>query len=226
MGTINDTLSTFLPWEQLNSEIASDLKGVGRNRPHVALLAPTGGGKTTLALKGILPHYQDALILDTTGDPNAPMHGYGEPLKKWGKIEGHRRLVVSSLSREAKGKIHAALTKAFNQGDIAIYVDEVRQMSDKRYFAMQSTLEYLWLFGRKRGVSVVGSTQAPRFVPSAFYDQSRMHFIFRIRDRRAQKRLGEISGDIDTLESVTPYLNEFEFAYVNPKGDVVRSMYS
>jgi DNA helicase HerA-like ATPase len=99
-------------------------------------------------------------------------------------------------------------------------------MADKKYFAMAPNLEYLWLFGRKRGVSVIGATQAPRFVPSALYDQSRMHFIFRLRDRRAQRRLAEISGDIDTLEEVTPNLELFEFAYVNPLGDVVRSMFS
>jgi hypothetical protein len=218
-------MSSFLDWETLNSNLAKDLQGQGRNKPHVAIIAHTGGGKTFLALKGILPHFQDALILDTTGDPNAPMHGYGEPLKKWGKIEGHRRLTVSSLSRESKLKIHNAMDKAYTQGDVAIYIDEVRQMADKNYFAMQKNMEYLWLFGRKRGVTVIGATQAPRFVPSALYDQSRMHFIFKLRDRRAQKRLAEISGDVDALEAVTPFLNQFEFAYVNPAGDVVRSMF-
>jgi hypothetical protein len=219
------SLNGHKSWATLSPEIATDLRGIGRNRPHVAIMAPTGGGKTVLALEGILPHFPNALILDTTGDPNPPMSNYGEPLKKRGPIEGHRRLTVSSLTNESKAKIHKAMEKAFAQGDIAIYCDEVRQLADKRYFGMQPNLEYLWLFGRKRGVSVIGATQAPRFVPSALYDQSRMHFIFRIRDKRAQKRLSEISGDVDTLDAITPNLEQYEFAYVNPLGDVVRSMF-
>jgi hypothetical protein len=90
---------------------------------------------------------------------------------------------------------------------------------------MQPAMEHIWLFGAKRGVNVIGATQAPRFVPSAFYDQSHVHFIFKIRDKRSQKRLSEISGDVDTLDAIAPNLDMFQFAYVNPMGDVVRSTY-
>jgi hypothetical protein len=46
-----------------------------------------------------------------------------------------------------------------------------------------------------------------------------------MRDRRAQRRLAEISGDVDALESIVPSLEQFHFAYVNPLGDVVQSIY-
>jgi len=214
----------ILSWESLNQRLSQDFSELDW-KPHISIIAPTRGGKTTLALRGILPHFQNALILDTTGDPKAPMKNYGEPLKKWGKIEGHKRLTLSSMSSDSKRKVHAALDKAFNQGDVTIYVDEIRQLCDKRFLAMQPAMEHIWLFGAKRGVNVIGATQAPRFVPSAFYDQSHVHFIFKIRDKRSQKRLSEISGDVDTLDAIAPNLDMFQFAYVNPMGDVVRSTY-
>lgn len=216
-----------LSWAEINRRLPQDLRGSsGRMERHVAIVAPTGGGKTTLAIRGILPHFEHALIVDSTGDPNPPMVDYGKPVKKFGTIEGHRRLTINDLTSQSAEKIYKHMHRAFEQGNTAIYIDEVRQVADKKYFGLQGALEYIWLFGRKRGVSLIGVTQAPRFVPSALYDQSQLHFIFKIRDIRAQKRLEEISGDIDTLRAITPGLGKFQFAYVNPDGDVVVSKYA
>jgi hypothetical protein len=38
-------------------------------------------------------------------------------------------------------------------------------------------------------------------------------------------RLAEIGGDYDTLKAVIPTLSKYEFAYVNPDGDVTTSMF-
>lgn len=216
--------SDFLP--QLRDDLSpTDLK----KARHFAILAPTRGGKTTLAvdpIEGIIPRiYKNipVLIVDSTSDPNPPMIDYGEKLGKYGPIKGHRKITVSDFSSASKEKIYRAIHRAYKQGNIVIYVDEVRQVADPRFFGMQRLLEHIWLFGGKRGVVLGGGTQAPRWVPSAFYDQSKCHFIFRIRDQRSRKRLSEISGDIDTLNNVVPNLREYEFAYVNPDGDVTIS---
>jgi hypothetical protein len=213
----------FTPWEQFKTKVLPKNLKVGK---HVALLAPNGGGKTTLAVLGVFPFYENLLIIDSTADPNPPLLDYGEPLKKYGAIEGHRRLTVNDLSSKSREKIFRAMQKAFQQGHTAIYVDEVRQVAEKKYFGLEAQLKYFWLFGRKRGVTIIGSSQAPRFLPSEFYDQSKAHFLFKIRDRRAMKRIAEISGDVDTLEKVLPSLNHeaFEFAFVDLGGDVHRSI--
>lgn len=193
---------------------------------HIALLGTTRGGKTTLATggnsepgSGLLGHFENVLVIDSTSDPGT-ISQYGRPVRKVGKIEGHRRLTVNSMGAESRAKIHKYLSKATAQGNIAIYLDEVRQLADPKFFRLGSVLDHLWLFTAKRGVSVIGGTQAPRWVPSAFYDQSKIHFIFGMRDRRAMKRLAEISGDVDTLETTIPTLERWQFAQVGTDGEV------
>jgi hypothetical protein len=190
---------------------------------HIALLGTTRGGKTTLAKNAILPLFEDVLVIDSSDDRG--LKGYGKPLNKYGAIHGLRRLTVTDMSPESKRKIHGAMARALKQGDIAIYADEVRQLTDPRFFGLTGAMEHLWLFGAKRGVSLIGGTQAPRWVPSSFYEQSKMHIIFGIRDERAKKRLAEISGDIDTLKLVIPTLKRYEFALVDSDGEVSISKY-
>lgn len=191
---------------------------------HVALLGTTRGGKTTLATggpsgNGILAHFEDVLVIDSTGDPGY-IKDYGKPVKKFGAIRGHQRLSVSDMSPKSKEKIYKSIQKAVNQGNVAIYADELRQLVDKKFFGLGPLFDHVWLFTAKRGISLIGGTQAPRWLPGSFYDQSKVHFIFGMRDRRAMKRLAEISGDVDTLEMVIPNLARYEFAYVGLDGSV------
>lgn len=215
-----------LSWPEMDQLFASHLSEFTKinSGMHVALLGTTRGGKTTLATggesqQGILKHWEDCLVIDSTGDPGA-ISEYGKPLKKYGRIKGHMRLSVANSESASREKIYSAITRAVSQGSIAIYADEIRQLADPGFFNLKKLFEHLWLFTAKRGVSVVGGTQAPRWVPSPLYDQSKAHFIFGMRDRRAMKRLAEISGDVDTLETVIPNLQRYEFAYVGMDGDV------
>jgi hypothetical protein len=214
------------PWRNLRELVKDDLAGDLTRGHHVAVIAPTSGGKTTLVTKGLLPMLKgtaDILVLDTTADPK--LSSYGQPYAKYGKIKGLRRLSVSSLSPESTAKIHKAMSRAYKQGNVVVVFDEVRHITDSKYLGLSAAAESLWLFSRKRENLVIGCTQAPRYVPSAFYDQSQLHFIFRIRDKRAMLRLAEIGGDYDTLKGVIPTLAKYEFAYVNPDGDVTTSMF-
>lgn len=216
------------PWKSLREQLKEDLAPTERTAGiHFAMLAPTRGGKTTLATKGLIPIYREAevpvLVIDSTGDPK--LAEYGERLPRWGDMTELHRVAVDDLSLSSREKVHRALERAYKQGDILIYVDEIRHLTDKRYMGMQATMESLWLFGGKRGITIGGATQAPRFVPSALYDQSKAHFLFRIRDDRARKRVEEISGDTLSLRSVIPSLRKYHFAYVNPDGDVSVGLY-
>lgn len=216
----------------MDSLIAEQVQEYQRIRSgiHVSMIGTTRGGKTTLATgngdrnRGLLRHFEDALILDTTGDPGS-ISEYGKPLNRVGAIHGHRRLTVTDMTTKSKEKVHKAIQKAVRQGHIAIYADEVRQLADKKYFGLGPTLDYLWLFTAKKGVSLIGGTQAPLFVPGAFYDQAKMHFLFHIRDEYRMKRLAEIGGDTKLLKQVIPQLERFEFAHVTMDGEVYISKF-
>lgn len=215
-----------LHWNVLQDQVASEINEFRKINSgiHIAMMGTTRGGKTTLATggksgNGLLSHFEDVLVIDSTGDPGF-ISEYGKPLNRYGGIHGHRRLTVSDMSAASREKIAKTIGRAVRQGNIAIYADEVRQLTDKKFFGLGPLFDHIWLFTAKRGVSLIGGSQAPRWLPSAFYDQSKMHFIFGIRDIRARKRMYEISGDIDTLEPIVPTLPRYWFAYVGLDGDV------
>lgn len=192
------------------------------------MLGTTRGGKTTLATggptgNGILRHFEHALLIDSTGDPGF-ISEYGKPLAKYGSIKGHRRLSVTDMGSASRIKIHKAVGKAVAQGNIAIYFDEIRQISDKEYFDLKKLVDYLYLFCAKRGVSVVGGTQAPRWIPSSVYDQSKIQCIFGMRDERVMKRLAEIAGDRN-VRTVIPNLGLYEFAMIQTDGSMIVSKF-
>lgn len=200
---------------------------------HVAMLGTTRGGKTTLATggvsepgNGLLAHFDDVLVIDSTGDPGS-IHDYGNPVQRFGAIRGHRRLTVTRMTPKTRALIYKYVNRAVGQRGVAIYADEVRQLAEKKFFNLGEALDHIWLFEAKKGTSLIGGSQAPRWLPGSFYDQSKSHFIFGMRDRRAMKRLAEISGDVDTLEVVIPNLNmqNWEFANVDINGEVRLSRY-
>lgn len=220
-------------WQAIDSAISDALAEYRRMRSglHISMLATTRGGKTTLATggswkpgKGILGHFENALVIDSTADPGM-LSEYGKPLRKRGSIEGHRRLTVTDMSNESRLKIHNAMNRAYRQGDVAIYVDEIRQVASKEFLGLADDLNHIWFFGAKRRVSLIGGTQQPVWVPGPFYDQAKLHFLFHIRDVRRMKRLAEIGGDTETLTQVLPNLNRYEFAFVDLDGNVHVSRY-
>lgn len=217
---------TPVPWPEMRRQIAEDLQPGSRDAGiHVGVIAPTRQGKTTLVQKGIIPIYTAAdipvLVIDSTGDPK--LEKYGERMPRIGKMTEIHSIHVNDLSRDSKLKIYNALNRAYKQGDILIYADEVRHLADPRFFGLGGAMDNIWIFGGKRGVVMTGSTQAPRFVPSNFYDQSQAHFLFKIRDMRARKRLAEIGGDTARLMDLSYDLPRYHFSYVNPDGDIVVS---
>lgn len=193
---------------------------------HVAIVAPTGGGKTFLATRGLLPvapNTRDVAILDPTDDPGLDAFGRAvRRLRRLREVEGDepdwRRLEGASIGDDERERFGEALGRVYADGKWTVYVDELRILSDSAYLGLPKTLERLWLFGRKRGLTLVAATQAPRYVPSAFYEQSKWHYIFGVKDRRAIDRLGEIQGDVDRIRAHVPLLEPHSFLVSDPAG--------
>jgi hypothetical protein len=221
-----------ISWEEMDRQIAADVGEFRKIKSgcHVALLGTTRGGKTTVVTGGgnpdlgILRHWEDVLVLDTTGDPG-PISNYGKPVNRFQPIRGHRRLTITDMSQKSKESVYRWIQKAVAQGHVAIYADELRQLTEKKYLGLGPVMDYLWLFTAKKDVSLIGGTQAPRWIPGAFYDQSKMHLLFKTRDDRSMKRLAEISGDTATIKETMPGLQRWEFMYVGLDGDVTVSKF-
>lgn len=194
---------------------------------HVSVLARTGAGKSFFVCRGLLPMWDYTLTLDVKNDGSVPVGGKRvREYPSWRMLSGdgpHHYRLAPPLARarhvfdDAFRKVWAAGREDPSKGSWTLYIDELKILSDK--LKLRDHLETVYIAGRSRGITVVGSTQAPRDVPSDVYDQATW-FLFGpgMRDFRTLDRFGEISGDRQRLREVVPGLSfeRHEFYVLGP----------
>lgn len=165
---------------------------------HVALVGPTGEGKTTFAV-GILGLRQYVLALDPKGEDTTlsaagymrvkslPPPGYIQDDVAAGKPA---RLVVGGSARsesedEALERLmREAIDYTRHSGGWTLYADEFQLLGDSRMFQLGSRIERMLITARKDGTSVVTSFQAMAWVPRAATRQATAFTaLFQTRDR-------------------------------------------
>lgn len=178
--------------------------------PHHSILGQNGSGKTHLVVHGLLPLCVDdkVCLIDNKGDDPVlrgsgakPVRALPRELRRVAMDDGKPksawyRLVAYDEHAHAQEQIGAALDQIYKEGSWIVVLDETRAISDPRSpgLGLQPQLDRLWLRGRSRNISVIASTQAPRWVPSSFYDQCQFVWCSRIRDERAHQRVMEIGS--------------------------------
>jgi hypothetical protein len=112
--------------------------------------------------------------------------------------------------------VRKALVSVYQQGGWTVYLDELRYVTD--YLRLARDVELLWLQGRSAGISVIGGTQRPAFVPLAAYDQATHLFFWRDNDRRNLERIGGLGAhDSQAIAREVASLNPHEVLYVNTR---------
>lgn len=215
-------------WDEVGKDIFRMWKP--KDSPHHSIVCITGGGKSYLYTRGLLPMrgWRHCLIIDGKGD-DPTLEGVGRrvraiPPDPWRKKEPDSlwyRLMIHEDYSKAREQIRAALERVYKEGNWTIFLDETRQLTDPRSpnFNVRSHVEQIWLRGRSRGVELVGATQAPRWMPSSFYDQPSFVWIGRINDERAHQRMREIGGLKRGHLGVIQQLQKREFLVVGNGGD-------
>lgn len=195
-------------WQSVLQRV--DKLWVPQYAPHHSLIGQNGSGKTHLIVHGLLPLCTDdrVLIIDNKGDdPTLNAAGAkrvrvlpkeirrltfddGKPKSAW------YQLVVHDNTAQAQDQVGNAIRRVYNEGNWVVVLDETRAISDPKSpgLGLQPELDRLWLRGRSRNISVIASTQAPRWVPSSFYDQCQFVWCSRVRDDRAHQRIMEIGS--------------------------------
>jgi hypothetical protein len=149
----------------------------------------------------------NVLTIDNKGGDETLLGMCGRPVKslpgRTRKLSSERRpkenwyhLIVADQRAEAREQVANALDQVYREGDWTVVIDETRAVSDPRSpgLGLQPLLDRLWLRGRSRGINVIAGTQAPRWVPTSFYDQCNFVWCSRIRDQRAHQRVMEIGS--------------------------------
>lgn len=219
------------PWEEVKFEIFRRWRP--NDAPHHSIISLSGGGKSYLATRGLLPMrgWRKTLIIDNKGDDET-LRDVGkrvrqlpkrDPIFQDRKEPSHSwyRLMVYEDWAKAREQVKDALAHVYRQGNWTVFVDETRNLTDPRIpsLNLRNYVEQIWLRGRSRGVEMVSMTQAPRWVPSSFYDQPSFVWIGRINDERAHQRLREIGGLRRTHLGIIQRLQKREFLVVGDGGD-------
>jgi hypothetical protein len=216
-------------WDEVSQEVFK--RWQPKNAPHHSIISLSGGGKSYLYTRGLLPMrgHKRALIIDIKGDDET-LDGVGQRVRvlpnndPWKKKEADTlwyRLIVHEDWNKARDQVREALAHVYKQGNWTVFFDETRHLTDPRVpsLNLRSYVEQLWLRGRSRGVEVVGATQAPRWMPSSFYDQPSFVWIGHINDERAHQRLREIGGLKRQHLGIIQKLQKREFLVVGDGGD-------
>lgn len=165
---------------------------------HVALVGPTGEGKTTFAV-GILSLRKFVLALDPKGEDTTlsasgftritrlPPPGYIQDDVAEGKPA---RLIVGGQARTASEDealerlMREAIDYTRHSTGWTLYADEFQLLGDQRMFRLGSNIERMLITARKDGTSVVTSFQAMAWVPKAATRQATAFAVlFQTRDR-------------------------------------------
>ena len=224
-----------LSWPEVRSYLSAEWEP----GQHFSVLAPTGYGKSYLVTKGLLPLWSHTLILDVKGDDatlasagHRSTKGYpsrwdlllaGEDSQRW-------RIHPGGFSKGLRPAWHDVFAQVWRSGadkDTAtwtVYADETRLLADPQYLGMKAWLDALWISGRSRGLTLIAGTQAPRWVPSSFYDQPRWLAIGQVRDRNTLRRLSEIGGDTEMMMDTVPRLGWHEFLFLGPQWSAIAKL--
>jgi hypothetical protein len=175
---------------------------------HIAIVAPTGEGKTTFAVP-ILKLRKWVMALDPKGmDDTLSASGFIRitqlPLSK--KLlkeieEGNPlRIIIGGSNRtdeeEAKliALMHRALKDARQSGGWTVYADEFQILADRRMFGLDKPVEKMLIAARAARSSIITSFQAYAWVPRAALRQCRFAIIGPTRDRQMIKKVAEAMG--------------------------------
>jgi DNA helicase HerA-like ATPase len=208
-------------------------------------VAPTGTGKSFLSTRGLLPvlgEGERALIIDDDAETTIPGFSirvrqfpsrpwrqyyrarYGERYRPVFRLTVPEDLTLKSIHQQ-RARVYRALRAAFKERDWTIFIPELTMLTDSIAdygLGLKGVMNILLRRGRRRRVSVVSETQAPRWISRYALDQPIGVYVSQIGDWDARVRLREIGGNSKMLMDALGSLDGHEFVFCGQQGRILQ----
>lgn len=203
---------------------------------HLAAMAPTGAGKTTL-FKNLTKYRNYNLVFGTkiadkqydalirSGfrrvERMDEIRPWDNNVMLWPKF----KTTIPEFATRQRDAFRDALDVVVKQKSWTLWVDEAKYLSQFLKLSMELTfcLEQL----RSIDATVICGAQRPAWLPPSVLSNSSHVFIWKTTDVEDQKKLSDIGGvDTKLVRQEAMTLGEFEFLYIKTRGTqskIVRS---
>jgi energy-coupling factor transporter ATP-binding protein EcfA2 len=208
---------------------------------HVALVGPSGQGKTTVGLSILKERVKrrstpqrpvQAVIFATKKKDKTLDDMINWPIiPKWPPGYGQNQVILwpkfkspESAVKNQRVEFIKALREVFAYGGRTLFFDEEFYL--EKQLGMTRLLEQFWTQSRSLGVTIVAGTQRPRAVSRQMFANVSWVFMFKTHDEDDLRRVGEIAGGVDTrmIRDGVRNLERYDFIVIQREtGKVVRS---
>jgi len=214
------------PWEQLKREFR------WRQGEHLAAIAPTGAGKTTL-FSELMPYRKYNIMFGTKPADDTYdwilMNGF-QRIESVDEIRSyHNNYLLWPSQRKTIPQTLIAQRKAFaeamdvivQQRSWTVWVDESKYIAEM--LKLRTELTYCLEQLRSIDATVICGAQRPAFLPLSVLSNSSHIFMWKTTLDTDAKRLGDIGGvDAKQVMLEAKTLDRHEFLYIRTRGTEAR----